>query len=327
MSAAAVLAIVIAAGEAGTPVTQAMLVAATEALGGSPTVAVFEAAPPTDAEALRVEETAGVRAVAQVIWLDRSRARATIRLHVARTDRWIDRSLTFSADDKQVERGRTLGFAVASMLPEADAALRSTRSPSRSPSPSPSDEQPSPLAAPPPTRTPVLRQRFAGLSLIGGNDLQGVAAGLGGALEAAVPASDTFALRFSAGLRGGGIASVSATGLNITVGAGAAWSPWAGQVDRRLDLALRTDALLILQAVRHTRSSGESEWKATPLPGADVLVEAGWRLGGDLHAVAAIGLEAAFGSVDVSVVTSSQTQTATIPALRAVGQAGLRLYF
>jgi hypothetical protein len=309
----------IAAGEAQTPITQAMVVAAAEALGGSPAVAVFQAAPPTDAEALRVEETAGVLAVAQVIWRDRARARATIRLHVARTDRWVDRSLTFSDDDNPVERGRTLGFAVASMLPEGDPTVRSM--------PSRLDAQPSPQAAPPATRAPVLRQRFGGLSLIGGDDFQGVAGGLGGALEAAVPADETFALRFSAGVRGGALSSVSATGLTTTVGAGGAWSPWAGQADRRLDLALRADALLIVQAVRHTRSSGESDWKASPLPGADALVEAGWRLGGDLHAVVAVGLEAAFGTVAVSVVTSSQTQTATIPAVRAVGQAGLRLYF
>ncbi|HXI55869.1 MAG TPA: hypothetical protein VNO55_07405 [Polyangia bacterium] len=319
MSAAAVLAIMIAAGEAQTPMTQAMLGAATDALGDSPTVAVFQAAPPTDEAALRVEETAGVLAVAQVIWRDHARTRATVRLHVARTDRWVDRSLAFSADDSLVERGRTLGFAVASMLPEADPSLRST--------PASSNEQTSPPAGPPPARAPVLRQRFAGLSLIGGDDFKGIAGSLGGALEAAVPTGETFALRFSAGLRGGALSSVSATGLNITVGAGVAWSPWVAQAERRLDLALRVDALLIVQAVRHTRSGGESDWKATPLPGADALVEAGWRLSGDLHAFVAVGLEAALGTVDVSVVTSSQTQTATIPALRAVGQAGLRLYF
>jgi hypothetical protein len=84
---------------------------------------------------------------------------------------------------------------------------------------------------------------------------------------------------------------------------------------------------LIVQAVRHTHGSGDSEWKATPLPGADALVEVSWRLTRELHAVLGAGLEAALGTVDVSVVTSTQTHTATIPALRAVGQAGLRLYF
>ncbi|MEA2696415.1 MAG: hypothetical protein QOI66_686 [Myxococcales bacterium] len=326
MSAAAVLVIVIAAGEAQTPMTQALLAAATESLAGNPSVALFPAAALSDAEALRVEETAGARAVAQVIWRDRSRTHATIRLHVARTDRWVDRSLTFSDADNLSERGRTLGFAVASMLPEGDSTLRATP-PQPDAQPSSTLAAPPATVAPPATTTSTPARRFAELSMIGGDDFQGIARGLGGALDVGLPAGETFALRFSAGLRGGALSSVSATGLNVMVGAGAAWSPWPDPADRRLNLALRVDALLIVQAVRHTHGSGDSEWKATPLPGADALVEVSWRLTRELHAVLGAGLEAALGTVDVSVVTSTQTHTATIPALRAVGQAGLRLYF
>jgi hypothetical protein len=55
--------------------------------------------------------------VVELTWEDPSGAR--LRCYLPSAGRWIDRSVRFSADDPPAERGRTLGFVVASIFVEA----------------------------------------------------------------------------------------------------------------------------------------------------------------------------------------------------------------
>src|SRR5436190_22444037 len=114
MSGAVVVAIVVAVGEARTPTTSALVTAAKEALGAAATFRVFEVSPPSDEAALTVEDDLEARAVVTIVWEDAPRLHAHTRMHVSRTDRWTDREIVFEAVDTPVERGRALGFAVAS---------------------------------------------------------------------------------------------------------------------------------------------------------------------------------------------------------------------
>jgi hypothetical protein len=115
------LVILLAAGEAASPTAAAMAQGARDAFAG--VVAEVQESPtvPTDADALAVESQSHPDAVAELIWHDADRRNASLRVHLRQSHRWIERSFRFGPSDPPVERGRTLGFAVASILPELAA--------------------------------------------------------------------------------------------------------------------------------------------------------------------------------------------------------------
>jgi hypothetical protein len=114
--------ILVAAGGAADPATLAIERAASEALGRTARIVVRESmGTPTDGEALAVGSEEGERAAVEVIWADGAHRLAMLRVHLAGSGRWIDRAIGFGAGDADSERGRTIGFAVASMLPEPEA--------------------------------------------------------------------------------------------------------------------------------------------------------------------------------------------------------------
>jgi hypothetical protein len=160
MAASAVLVIVVAAGDASSAATSAMLGAAESALATGASVRLVEVAYPSDGAALRVEDELAARASVALVWEDAAHLRARIRLHVAQTDRWTDRLLTFSAADSARERGRTLGLAVVTMWPEGAAVPRAgaaaaARPPPAAPPPAAARARSPVAAAAPATPTPA----------------------------------------------------------------------------------------------------------------------------------------------------------------------------
>ena len=130
---AAVLAILVAAGDGQAPEIASMMAAAAEVAGTPDAIQLVSSAAPSDGEALQAERAASARASVQLIFSGSDRRRARLRLHASRTDRWIDREIVFSPGDSVGERGRTLGFAMASMLPEGDPTRRLERSAANAP--------------------------------------------------------------------------------------------------------------------------------------------------------------------------------------------------
>jgi hypothetical protein len=315
MTAVLMLAILVASGEGESPATSAMVAAASEALGAGGDVRLSAAATPSDAEALRVESAMTARAVAQLLWLDDAHAHARLRVHVARTDRWVDRAITFDAADSLRERGRTLGFAIASMLPEADPTLQPVDA-------APANEPVSAALPAEPTR-----RHAVALAVTATDGIAGTARAFGGDGAVSFVASDWLSPRLTLGLRGGSLDGVSATVLTARAGVGAAWTPLAPDANRAFGLSLGVDALVIYQAVAHVHPSGQKEWQAKVLPGADALLEASLRLGRGVEVTLAGGPEIALGTVDVTIVAQGTTREATLPALRALAQAGLRFRF
>jgi hypothetical protein len=127
MAAPVTLIVLVAAGQAASPLTIAMAQATHDAFAGAVTDTRETRAVPTDADALLAEAISHPDAVAQVLWEPRHR-HAKLRMHFARSQRWVERSFDFSPSDPAVERGRTLGFAAAAMLPGAaeEAAVSPT---------------------------------------------------------------------------------------------------------------------------------------------------------------------------------------------------------
>lgn len=308
MSPAAVLAILVTVGQSQSPVVKAMFGAASDVVGAG-AVRLVEARPLSDAEALRIETALATRAIVQFEWQDPAEQHAHLRLHAARTDRWIDRDIAFAAEDTAIERGRTLGFALASMLPEGDPSLRF--------------EMP---AEPPPP--PPMRRNAAGLAATATAGLGGPASGWGAVATLEHFVDEAFSLDVAVAGRLGHIDELDMSELATSAGVGGAWWPAAPTPARSWGVAVRLEALLLYHAVSHTRAGGSVQWKGELLPGADLKLEGSYRVAQRLELVAGGGAEVAFGTIDVTVTPApSGDGVATIPALRALAEVGIRARF
>jgi|CZKU01.1.fsa_nt_gi hypothetical protein len=147
------LIVLVAAGEVAGPTASAMVRATHDALGGA-TVDVRETrGQPTDEAALAAEGTFHPDAVVELIWDEVDRRRVTLRVHMVRTQRWLERSMTYLASDPIAERGRTLGLAIASILPEIAGEVAPGPASASAPgpaSPSAPSSAPGPSSAPRP---------------------------------------------------------------------------------------------------------------------------------------------------------------------------------
>jgi hypothetical protein len=149
MAGAVTLVLLVAAGDATNATTRSMARATREALGPNLHLVVRPTnGEPTDSEALRFERSDGADAVVELAWADAKQRQATLRVHLARSGHWLQRSIGFQPSDAEAERGRTLGFAVASFLPEPAGSMAPETEPV------PADRPGSSGGAWPPTTTP-----------------------------------------------------------------------------------------------------------------------------------------------------------------------------
>jgi len=326
MSASAIVLVVfVSASDARDPSTAALVSAARTALGPGAIVTMRETQKtPTDDEAVAIGQELHASAVAEVVWDDAQHLRARIHVHVEGAARWIDRELGFVSADAPGERGRTIGFTLASMLPEPPAHDEPPPPPAPPPSPPPvsappftTAESPRPLPPPKPTRGAV---DAAALGSVG---IAGYGGGIGAALALRWNLGAGFALRFGAGARGGEVPPAQASSLFVFGAAGVAWSaPWrAGPVG----FGARADLLLTRLQLSHLDEDDptpvrQSRW----IGGADALLEATWLFSQSAGIFGALGTELAFGTTNVVV---KQAQVAVVPLVRGVSEIGVLARF
>jgi hypothetical protein len=116
VAARALIVIWMLASELPSPGTAAMTSATHDALGPDSEVRA-ELLPEGDAMNLAKAERAS--GVVRVSWESDDHRRVRVLCYVPALDRVIDRELVFSASDPELERGRTLGFLVASIFIDA----------------------------------------------------------------------------------------------------------------------------------------------------------------------------------------------------------------
>jgi hypothetical protein len=307
--AAIVLAIVVATHNVDDQATESMQATAAEALGGEDTVVVREVETPSDAEALRIERSLHSQTVAQVVWLDDARTRARVRVHVAENNRWSERVIAFSNVDTPGERGRALGFAITSMLPEEALAARLHRARAG--------------AARPPADVAKLRTAVR-LSAIGSTGLGGTAGGIGGAIAGEFSLTDATLVRLGFGGRQGSVPALPGSSLVGYAGLGIAFWPLRPGPDRRIAVGLRLDALALYHSVAREAPGRIAMRQTKWLPGADALAEVGISVLGSFEIVGSAGVEVALGNSQLQV---GITDPAEIPVLRGVAELGIRLSF
>jgi hypothetical protein len=158
MSGPLTLVVLVAAGQGSDTTTEGVVRATRQALGGDAHVEVRETrAAPTEADVADVQSSTASDAIAEVRWTDARHDRASLLVLVNATGRRVRRTIAFRASDAPMERGRTLGFAVVSMLPEGGLVppepppATAPAPTSQPPPPSAPSSQPAP---PPPPPTP-----------------------------------------------------------------------------------------------------------------------------------------------------------------------------
>ena len=283
-----------------------MVTAARKALGAGALVTVREADPfPTDDAA---EKEADV--VAEVTW---STAPVGAHLHVHAKAGWLDRDIGFADADAEEDRGRTVGYVVASIVPEIEP-------PPPAPvivTPPPAKDVPQP---PPPARAWFVVDAY-GVGASGvGNDGAGLGLGAGGSFG--VRLQPSFGVRVFADYRAAEVVGFRAQGASATmlrIGAGAFLTAFEVGF---LQLGVRLDGAAGHLSV--ARSPTPTDKRGRWLPTLAVLGEVVGRLGQNAALFASIGPEWALGT---TTVAQNGETVAVLPRLRALTSVGLRVGF
>ena len=310
MTPAVVLAIVVATQNVDDQATESMRATAAEALGSEDAVVVREVDDTTDGETLRIESLVHAQAAAQVMWLDPAHTRARARVHVAETNDWIERTIVFAVVDTAIERGRALGFAVTSMLPEETLAANPYRAGKR------------PETAAPEMRTTV---RLAGLAS------NGLGGGYGASIAGEFFVTQSTALRLGIGWRQGAVPVLQGHDTAVHAALGISFWPRRPSPERRLAVGIRLDAVALRYTVSDNRVSNDGTVviaitppQSKTLPAIDALAELALSVTTAVDVVAGLGIEAAISETPIAI--EGQVKD-TIPALHGLAEMGIRISF
>ena len=275
-----------------------------------------EAKPVTDDAARELARNAGSRALAVIDWRDRGKLRARIRLYTQTTERWLVRELEFTSEDTPAERGRTIGFSLASMLPENTPGEPQSDA---SPAPEHTSGEPQSVASPAPTaparpsaagvsHSPLTSQPLAAkpwtfaLDLAGQGVLGvgGEGTAVGGELGGQYRLGEHFSLRLAAALRVGHLEQLEARALTLDLAPGLSWRSGDTGPAQAWGLALSLAAVARLQSVRRapigsTAPESHGRW----LPGVGVGLEVNYALNHEAALFVSSGLRALLGETDL----------------------------
>ncbi len=256
--------------------------------------------------------------------------RAHLHCYLTHERRWLDREIGFgerraSLRTEITERGRLLGFAVATMFggsPEPEPAEPPAAPPTPPPatkpaSPvSPSDSAPSVAAPGHPNRS----IEFAGVASLG---IDGPAGALGASAGLRLRATGPLWVRGFIGGRAGNVPAAQATTRTALVGSGLAldFLPESS----RLELGARLDAFVsYFDATHLSEDDVAPDRRSRWLPGAALLTELGARITDGTSLVAGVGIEGMLGKTDIY---THGHRVAVIPPFRVLAEVGFRSHF
>jgi hypothetical protein len=318
------LVVLVIAQDVGSPMAQAFERATASALGTEARVELVAVPvdPPDEEAAARVTADG----VIELTWSDAA-SRARVHCYLSREQRWVDREISFGGATNDVnreasERGRLLGFAVATMFGAQVAIPEAEReAPREAPRAAPTREAPTrDGASRPPAPWRSTRQlEFSGIASSG---IEGNAGGLGAAAALRLAWTEPLWVRAFVAGRAGNIPEAQASTRGALLGGGLAIALVG---PGRLVFGARVDGFASYFQATHLSEDdivpdSQSRWHA----GADVLGEAGFRVAGNLGVFAAGGVEAALGK---TYVYTHGNRVAVVPLLRAVGELGFRAEF
>jgi hypothetical protein len=311
------------AGIEGDPFTPAVARATKEALGPDTHLVSKELeAAPSDEAATELGTEVHADAVVEVEWSLPDHLHSIIRMQRAGAARWFDREVGFRSIDEPTERGRTVGFAIASMMPEymapAEPPLPKTKAPITSPSPPKPD-----TVAMPPEQAAVRHSTSISFSAIAALGVHDAGSGLGGAFDFSHEFVPTLALRVGVGARLDLAPTAEINDRLFEGRLGFGWHAWTSGNGRGA-LGARVDALLAIALFTNASSGSGAVSKEKTLPGADALFEGSYFFTRDLAVIAGAGGEILFGTTDVFV---AGVRRATLSPAHPVAELGLSIGF
>jgi hypothetical protein len=311
--------IFVAAGEAKHPASLGAAGAARELLGADLEVEVRELdLVPNDERALSIGAALHAAGVVELTWDSPEHRQARIRFHLEPYAGFRERLILFQDRDDVAERGRTVGYAIASMISAPGLE------PSRTPAPRPRDE----LGAPRARIDSSSTARPIGaidVTAAGAMGIEGHAGGWGGSLSGRWYFATPWAVRLGASARAGQVTIVQSTSLLAHAAAGIAWVPFPATRSSGFELGARLDALLMREQLTHFSDDDiEPVTQMRWLPGADAAVEASWLFSPNAGFLGSFATEVAFGKTDV---TLHRARVTSIPPVRLVFQLGVRATF
>ena len=328
--------VVVATGDPGDGSTRAIEQALRAALVGDATIVVRPADKEISDDALAAMGTAEHATMLGVVsWRDGQRG-VTVRFVRLPDGRWTDREVRFDALDVPTERGRTVGFALASMMPgdafaehvqpataalapkEAPPGVGSAQSTQALASPRPPVDAPS--ASGPPRPNPLAIDASAlAVSAPGG-----YGGGIGGSFAVRVPLVGALGARAAMGARGEAIGPALATSRVIAGGLGATWQPWL-DARRRWAVGARADVLVLHIDIAHlSEDDARAAHLSRFMAGFDAAIEGTFRFSDHASLITAVGTEVAFGRTDVFV---HEQKAASLLPVKMLAELGLRVSF
>jgi hypothetical protein len=317
--------ILVGAGETSHPATVGAANAARELLGADRNVEVREMeGGPTDERALSLGAALHASALVEIAWDTPEHRQVKIRVHLDKRPGWSDRHIVFDEGDDLAERGRTVGYAVASMM--TAPAEEPARPP---PAPAHPEGNVFPGAGIAPTESGARGRARGAIDAVasGAMGVPGSGGGFGGSLSGRWFFATPFAVRIAASARAGQVTPAQSTSLLLHAAGGVAWVPFAASRTTPFEFGARIDALVMREQLTHFDSDDADSGPVTAmrwLLGADAAVEAGWLFSPNAGFLGSFGAEVAFGRTDV---TLHQEIVTTISPLRLVLQGGVRATF
>lgn len=316
----------------GTSMVSAFQQAVQRVLGGEAQIQTQLVAtdPPDEEDETKAQDVDGV---VELSFSPEGR-KARLHCYVSREKRWLDREISFgesrgSVRSEITERGRLLGFAVATMY--AGDASDTEQPPAAPPPPVAKAAAPNPVlkaAAPAPDRPEPPRSllrasRVAEFGAIASSGLDGPASGLGASAGFRLSlAGPLWARLFVAG-RSGNIPEAQASTRTVLLGGGltVALLPEASP----FELGVRLDALGSYFDVSHLSEDDiETDRRSRWQLGADLVAEGGWRFTHNAGVFLGAGMEAMLGKTEIY---THRSRVAVVPPFRVTAELGFRTRF
>jgi hypothetical protein len=307
-AAAFIVVLIVAVGDGEDPSIKMAAKTTHDALEGDAIVVVREVESErlsSDDEATKLVGVLNASAIAVLTWRDPQHRTVFVHARSERRPEWVDRSLVFAESDPMAERGRTIGFEVASIISVLDGNAKAAAK----------KDEPPPPSKPPKDGGGDKAGRFS-LDIVGTAAAGKGAGGLGGDLSGRFWFFDRrIAAHLGAGARAG--ETLAEAGASILVARLAAGIGARFVSHQLFDVGARLDGV----ALWHRLSGSNGSNGSFLAPGLMGLVEGSWRFAQPFAVVAAAGAEVAFGSIRVFVDDQAR---ATIQPARGVAEVGLR---
>jgi hypothetical protein len=300
-----VLVLWVVASDVASPTTAGLGAAIHGVLGAEASVQV-QSLPRADAARPNQESPPGA-SIARITWTHVEHPVAHLACYLPRSRRWVSRDVTFSAQDPATERGRTLGFLIASMLVESGEAAERPRV--------------AHAVAPPSVERPA-QPKFAVSAAVSGA-ASGNLTGLGPWISVEYSLSPRLNIGAAADLRLGSIPAAQATTWVVSLGATSTLELYRPTSATWLGVRAAAGGMRIA-VTRLNEDDPAPEAQARWAPLVELAGRAAFGFAHDAGVFADVGVDTTFRR---STVPIDDARPASFPALFPVARLGVGASF